>query len=185
MMALILMCGWAGATWTIVEILLRSKSDPTTPVGLLTELGTLDQSLVKLEEMLATITRYVDKVLVCVTTFCIGWYLQHKRAKHTHTHTHTHTRERERERDVVVEPVPAFCTPTRCCGCLIKQDGSIPVDNKVGRVLLNCIESIPRIDTAEFNTMLNSSLQDLLMVVYLSNLTRAQLKIAEKLQNVF
>ena len=72
-----------------------------SPVGLVTELGTLDQSLVKLEEMLGTIAAYVDKVL----------------------------------------------------------DGSIPADNRIGRVLLNCIESIPRIDTASFTTMLNSSIQ--------------------------
>jgi translation initiation factor 3 subunit F len=34
-----------------------------------------------------------------------------------------------------------------------------------------------------YEKMFNNSLQDLLMVVYLANLTRTQLKLAEKLQS--
>ena len=36
----------------------------------------------------------------------------------------------------------------------------------------------------QFNQMFNSQVQDMLVVVYLANLTRTQLALAEKLQSV-
>lgn len=62
-------------------------------------------------------------------------------------------------------------------------DGQEPANNSIGRYLMDTITSIPRIDVNEFDKMFNSHLQDLLMVVYLANLTRTQLAIAERLQN--
>ena len=41
-----------------------------------------------------------------------------------------------------------------------------------------------QIDPAEFEKMFNNSLQDLLMVVYLANLTRTQVVLQEKLNSV-
>ncbi|CAG8456705.1 5510_t:CDS:2 [Gigaspora rosea] len=64
-------------------------------------------------------------------------------------------------------------------------DGSVPANNKVGRFLMDTISVVPKIDKVEFEKMFNSHLQDLLMVVYLANMTRTQLAIAEKLQLLF
>ena len=49
---------------------------------------------------------------------------------------------------------------------------------------MDTVSSIPRIDVGEFEKMFNTHLQDLLMVVYLANLTRSQLAIAERLHKM-
>ncbi|CAG8621987.1 4020_t:CDS:2 [Acaulospora morrowiae] len=61
-------------------------------------------------------------------------------------------------------------------------NGSVPADNNIGRFLMDTISVVPKIDKTEFEKMFNSHLQDLLMVVYLANMTRTQLAIAERLQ---
>jgi len=63
-------------------------------------------------------------------------------------------------------------------------DGTVVGDNRIGRYLADCVSSLPRIDANNMEKMFNSSLQDLLLVVYLVNLTRTQLQLAEKLQKV-
>ena len=62
--------------------------------------------------------------------------------------------------------------------------GSVEGDKKIGRYLLDTVSAIPKLDTEEFEKMFNNSLQDLLMVVYLANLTRTQVLLAEKLNSV-
>uniref|UniRef100_T1JB03 Eukaryotic translation initiation factor 3 subunit F n=1 Tax=Strigamia maritima TaxID=126957 RepID=T1JB03_STRMM len=59
--------------------------------------------------------------------------------------------------------------------------GKVPSDNNIGRSLLNLVHSVPQIDPAEFEAMLNNQMKDLLMVLYLSQLTRTQLTVTEKL----
>ncbi|KAJ3013619.1 hypothetical protein HKX48_005649 [Thoreauomyces humboldtii] len=59
------------------------------------------------------------------------------------------------------------------------------VGNKaLGRYLADMVESVPNIEPKEFEKVFNEHLQDLLMVVYLSNLTRTQLAIAERLHKM-
>lgn len=62
--------------------------------------------------------------------------------------------------------------------------GKIPADNNIGRHLTTLISSIPKIDPEKFQEMLNDNMKDLLMVVYLSNLTKTQLALNEKLSYV-
>jgi len=57
-------------------------------------------------------------------------------------------------------------------------------NNVIGRYLLDTMSFIPNINANDFEKMFNKHLQDLLVVVYLANLTRSQLAIAEKLQNI-
>ncbi|CAD5117833.1 DgyrCDS6579 [Dimorphilus gyrociliatus] len=52
---------------------------------------------------------------------------------------------------------------------------------KVGRSLLELINSVPKLSAEEFDTIVNSNMKDLLMVVYLANLTKTQLMLKEKL----
>lgn len=60
-------------------------------------------------------------------------------------------------------------------------DGTIPPDDETGREISDTLNSVPRIRPEVFDKMFNDSLQDLLMVTYLSNITKTQLVIAEKL----
>lgn len=62
--------------------------------------------------------------------------------------------------------------------------GAIVPDANIGRFLLNSISKLPKLDPQLFEKMFNNSLQDLLMVVYLANLTRTQLAFAEKMQTL-
>lgn len=60
-------------------------------------------------------------------------------------------------------------------------DGTVSADDEVGRNISEVLNSVPRIRPEVFDKMFNDSLQDLLMVTYLSNITKTQLTIAEKL----
>ncbi|KAJ3074821.1 hypothetical protein HDU98_010090 [Podochytrium sp. JEL0797] len=64
------------------------------------------------------------------------------------------------------------------------KSGEIPANDAIGRYLLDTVSSVPLIRAGDFEKMFNNHLQDLLMVVYLSNLTRTQLAIAQRLQNL-
>jgi translation initiation factor 3 subunit F len=57
----------------------------------------------------------------------------------------------------------------------------ITPDETIGRDIFESLNSIPRIRPEVFDKMFNDSLQDLLMVTYLSNVTKTQLSISEKL----
>ena len=60
-------------------------------------------------------------------------------------------------------------------------DGKINPDAEVGRQIADTLATVPRMRPEVFDRLFNDSLQDLLMVTYLSNITRTQLSIAEKL----
>ncbi|KAJ1983567.1 hypothetical protein H4R33_004705 [Dimargaris cristalligena] len=57
-------------------------------------------------------------------------------------------------------------------------------NNLVGRYLMDLLAATPKIEATSFEKMFNSHLQDLLMVVYLSDLTRTQLSISDRLQKL-
>jgi translation initiation factor 3 subunit F len=50
--------------------------------------------------------------------------------------------------------------------------------------LAEILETLPKLDATTFERDFHSNLQDLLMVVYLNNLTRMQLGITERLHTV-
>lgn len=60
-------------------------------------------------------------------------------------------------------------------------EGKIAPDAEVGRQVADTLATVPRIRPEVFDKLFNDSLQDLLMVTYLSNITKTQLTIAEKL----
>jgi translation initiation factor 3 subunit F len=63
-------------------------------------------------------------------------------------------------------------------------DGTQEPDNSVGRALNDMVQSVPKMDPDQFEVMLNSNMRDLLMVVYLSQMTKTQLQLNEKLSMV-
>jgi len=62
--------------------------------------------------------------------------------------------------------------------------GNAEADPKVVRLLQDLVAAAPRLPAASFDKMFNAQVQDILAVVYLANLTRTQLALAEKLQAV-
>jgi len=62
------------------------------------------------------------------------------------------------------------------------RDGEIKADNAIGRFLAKTASVLPKFDGETLDKILNNNIQDLLMVVYLANLTRSQIAVAEKLQ---
>ncbi|XP_072513373.1 eukaryotic translation initiation factor 3 subunit F [Salminus brasiliensis] len=59
--------------------------------------------------------------------------------------------------------------------------GKVIADNSVGRYLMDLVNKVPKISAEDFESMLNSNINDLLMVTYLANLTQAQIALNEKL----
>lgn len=57
-------------------------------------------------------------------------------------------------------------------------------DNSVGRKLLDLVNSVPKMTPDEYEKTLNTSMKDLLMVVYLTQLTKTQLQLHDKLAAV-
>ncbi len=54
-------------------------------------------------------------------------------------------------------------------------------NDEIGRHIAETLAVVPQITPEAFDKVFNSSLQDLLMVSFLSNLTKTQLAITEKL----
>ncbi|CAG0913489.1 unnamed protein product [Notodromas monacha] len=60
--------------------------------------------------------------------------------------------------------------------------GTIPnPDNAIGRRFLSLVNGVPKMTPGEFEELLNNNVKDLLMVIYLAQLTKTQLSISEKL----
>ena len=57
-------------------------------------------------------------------------------------------------------------------------------DNAVGRKLLDLVHSVPKMTPEEFGRMAASNMKDQLMVIYLTQLTKTQLQLHEKLTAV-
>ncbi|KAK1299105.1 Eukaryotic translation initiation factor 3 subunit F [Acorus calamus] len=60
-------------------------------------------------------------------------------------------------------------------------EGRVEPDNNVGRSISDTLALVPKMSPATFDKLLNDRLQDHLLLLYLSSLTRTQLTIAEKL----
>jgi len=63
-------------------------------------------------------------------------------------------------------------------------DGKVEGDSEVGRAIASALAAVPPVDPAVFDKMFSGNMQDLLMVVYLSNLTRTQLALADKISGI-
>ena len=59
--------------------------------------------------------------------------------------------------------------------------GKQEANSEMARMVADALAAVPRAAPEQFDTLFNNSLQDLLMVLYLSNLTRTQLAITDHL----
>lgn len=62
--------------------------------------------------------------------------------------------------------------------------GEIKGDPEVGRQIKALLAAIPKVDPGQFTQMFNANNNDLLVLVYLANLTRTQLALADKVSQV-
>ncbi|GFP82196.1 eukaryotic translation initiation factor 3 subunit f [Phtheirospermum japonicum] len=60
-------------------------------------------------------------------------------------------------------------------------EGRVAADSKIGRYISEAIASLPKLSPHAFDKLVNDSLQDQLLLLYLSSITRTQLSLAEKL----
>lgn len=65
--------------------------------------------------------------------------------------------------------------------CCCEQEGRRPADINMGRFLADSITGIPKFSADEFDNMLADSAQDSLLVMYLANLVRAHIALADRL----
>ena len=63
-------------------------------------------------------------------------------------------------------------------------DYTSPEIKAIGRYLMDTLSAIPRLDKTELENMFNTHLQDILMVVYLSNAIRSQFEVNQRLAMV-
>ena len=61
------------------------------------------------------------------------------------------------------------------------QEGRAKGDAAVGRYLADTLSVVPHFSKPDFERLFNESVQDVMMVTYLSNLLRTQIALAEKL----
>uniref|UniRef100_A0A2P2KQL5 Eukaryotic translation initiation factor 3 subunit F n=2 Tax=Rhizophora mucronata TaxID=61149 RepID=A0A2P2KQL5_RHIMU len=60
-------------------------------------------------------------------------------------------------------------------------EGHAAPDNNIGRIISETVASLPKLSPPDFDKLVNDNLQDHLLLLYLSSITRTQLTIAEKL----
>jgi len=63
-------------------------------------------------------------------------------------------------------------------------EGKQKEDAQIGRMLWDTVSSLPKIEVASFEQMWNNSMTDLLMIVYLANITKSQIITTEQLQSL-
>jgi translation initiation factor 3 subunit F len=59
--------------------------------------------------------------------------------------------------------------------------GKKPEDSQIGREMTRMVNQVPKMGSGEFEEMLNTNMKDLLMVVYLAQLTKVNVSLNEKL----
>ncbi|KAH7548208.1 hypothetical protein ACOSQ2_032774 [Xanthoceras sorbifolium] len=60
-------------------------------------------------------------------------------------------------------------------------EGRVAPDNSIGSLISESVASLPKLSPLAFDKLINDSLQDHLLLLYLSSITRTQLSLAEKL----
>jgi len=69
-----------------------------------------------------------------------------------------------------------------CCNmCHSLQSGKSKGDPAIGRLLADTVTSVPRIPPAELERLVADNAQDSLLIMYLANLVRTQLALADRL----
>lgn len=63
-------------------------------------------------------------------------------------------------------------------------EGKTAGDSEIGLMLSHAVAAVPHLNAADFDKMFSGNIQDLLSILYLSNVTRTQLAIADKINGL-
>lgn len=63
-------------------------------------------------------------------------------------------------------------------------NGEIEGDDDVGRSIATALATVPHMESQPFDAMFTSNVQDLLMVLYLSDITKSQLALSQRISNL-
>lgn len=64
---------------------------------------------------------------------------------------------------------------------MVLQSGKVKGDPRIGRFLADTITAVPRVSPAELERLVADNAQDALLIMYLANLVRTQLALADRL----
>lgn len=64
------------------------------------------------------------------------------------------------------------------------QSGEVAPDLQTGALIANALSQIPHVTPEKFQSMFAGNLQDMLMIVYLANLTRTQINITDRISQI-
>ena len=84
----------------------------------------------------------------------------------------------------IVEPPPPFLPSFFIfvhSGLLLVQAGKQKPDQAIGRSIAEAVSQVPFISKQDLEQLTNDSAQDVLLIMYLSNLVRTQLALADRL----
>lgn len=62
-----------------------------------------------------------------------------------------------------------------------EQEKRRPADPAIGRQLAETVASIPHFSKEEFSKMMNEGVQDVMLMMYMANLIKANIALADKL----
>lgn len=61
------------------------------------------------------------------------------------------------------------------------QEGRQKPDRNIGRYLADTVDAVPQLDREELEKLFHDNVQDVLLVMYLANLVRTHIALADKL----
>lgn len=61
------------------------------------------------------------------------------------------------------------------------QEGRRKPDRNIGRYLADTVDAVPQLDREELEKLFHDNVQDVLLVMYLANLVRTHIAVADKL----
>ncbi|ERE78923.1 eukaryotic translation initiation factor 3 subunit F-like protein [Cricetulus griseus] len=139
-----------------VDLIMKTCFSPNRVIGLSSDLQQVGGASARIQDALSTVLQYAEDVLV------------------------RNGEEQQGRAGIPVEPAGDLTVPNNGPS----QSGKVSADNTVGRFLMSLVNQVPKIVPDDFETMLNSNINDLLMVTYLANLTQSQIALNEKLVNL-
>jgi hypothetical protein len=169
------------SSFSTVGLLDRGLTQQSNTVSLVSDLNHVSEATHNLHAMIGKALDYVNKVCDCSTTpWAHRWC-----PSHFWDSVLPCLRLSWLVLVVLTPPFPSLSlNPPPSAASVQVVDGQQHGDPEVGRSLRDTISAVPKIDPAKFHAMFNNSVQDLLMLMYLSNLTQSQVALQDKINEV-
>ncbi|KAF4009062.1 hypothetical protein G4228_000465 [Cervus hanglu yarkandensis] len=152
-----------------VDLIMKTCFSPNRVIGLSSDLQQVGGASARIQDALSTVLQYAEDVLVRMG----GKQEEEGVGLHCETAGAALAKSRSQRQELTCR----IDSPGA-------QSGKVSADNTVGRFLMSLVNQVPKIVPEDFETMLNSNINDLLMVTYLANLTQSQIALNEKLVNL-